>query len=70
MDVDKFDCHLATPLLATPGEALGESINLIVVATGKREQLSDEFFQPSGAPRKTDRSSGLNGAVRASLAVR
>jgi len=66
----KTDCHLATPLLATPGEALGESINLIVVATGKREQLSDEFFQPSGAPRKTDRSSGLNGAVRASLAVR
>jgi hypothetical protein len=30
--------------LGTPGEALGESINLIVVATGKREQLSDEFF--------------------------
>jgi hypothetical protein len=28
------------------------------VATGKREQLSDEFFQPSGAPGKTDRSSG------------
>jgi hypothetical protein len=37
---------------------LGESIDLIVVATGKREQLSDEFFQPSGAPGKTDRSSG------------
>jgi len=37
MDVDKFDCHLATPLLATPGEALGESVDLIVVATGKRE---------------------------------
>jgi hypothetical protein len=49
---------------------LGESINLIVVATGKREQLSDEFFQPSGAPGKTDRSSGLNGAVRASSAGR
>jgi hypothetical protein len=45
-------------MLATPGEALGESINLIVVATRKREQLSDEFFQPSGTPRKTDRSSG------------
>ena len=54
----KTDYHLATPLLATPGEALGESVDLIVVATGKSEQLSDEFFQPSGAPGKTDRSSG------------
>src|SRR6202040_1733792 len=44
--------------LATPGEALGESIDLIVVTTGKREQLSDKFFQPSGALGKTDRSSG------------
>src|SRR5450759_3059912 len=51
-------CRSAAPPLATPGEALGESVNLIVVATGKNEQLSDEFFQPSGAPRKTDRSSG------------
>jgi hypothetical protein len=51
--------HLSTPLLATPGEALGESIDLIVVATGKREQLSDEFFQPSGAPG-TDRSSAIS----------
>jgi len=55
---ERADYHLATPLLATPGEALGESIDLIVVATGKREQLSDEFFQPSGTPGKTDRSSG------------
>jgi hypothetical protein len=37
---------------------LGERIDLIVVATRKREQLSDEFFQPSGTPGKTDRSSG------------
>ena len=37
---------------------MGESVNLIVVATGKSEQLSDEFFQPSGALGKTDRSSG------------
>jgi hypothetical protein len=58
LERDKFDYHLSTPLLATPGEVLGESIDLIVVATGKREQLSDEFFQPSGAPGKTDRSSG------------
>jgi hypothetical protein len=28
----KSDYHLATPLLATPREALGESIDLIVVA--------------------------------------
>src|SRR3984893_10149702 len=55
---ERSDYRLATPLLATPGEALGESIDLIVVATGKREQLSDEFFQPSGALGKTDRSSG------------
>src|ERR1700730_11872247 len=54
----KTDKRLAIPLLATPGEALGEGIDLIVVATGKREQLTDEFFQPSGAPGKTDRSSG------------
>jgi hypothetical protein len=54
----KTDYHLATPLLATPGEALGESIGLIVVATGKRKQLSDQFFQQSGAPGNTDRSSG------------
>jgi hypothetical protein len=46
---ERADYHLATPLLAPPGEA---------VATGKREQLSDELFQPSGAPGKTDRSSG------------
>jgi hypothetical protein len=30
--------------LATPGEALGKSVDLIVVATGKSEQLSDEFL--------------------------
>src|SRR3984893_5433117 len=54
----KTDKRLAIPLLATPGEALGEGIDLIVVATGKREQLTDEFFQPSGALGKTDRSSG------------
>jgi hypothetical protein len=55
---ERADYHLATPMLAPPGEALGERIDLIVVATRKREQLSDEFFQPSGAPGKTDRSSG------------
>src|SRR5205807_2616186 len=54
----KAGCHFATPPLATPGEALGEGVNLIVVATGKSEQLSDEVFQPSGTPGKTDRSSG------------
>jgi len=53
---ERADYHLATPLLATPGEALGESIDLIVVATGKREQLSDEFFQPSGAARRGRRT--------------
>jgi hypothetical protein len=35
---ERADYHLATPLLATPGEALGERIDLIVVATGKRER--------------------------------
>ena len=29
----KTDYHLATPLLATPGEALGESVDLIVVVS-------------------------------------
>ena len=32
---ERADYHLATPLLATPGEALSERIDLIVVATGK-----------------------------------
>jgi hypothetical protein len=54
----KTDYHFATPLLPSPGKALGESIDLIVVATGKGEQLSDEFLQPSGALGKTDRSTG------------
>src|ERR1700722_5169823 len=51
-------CRFATPVLTTPGEALGEGVNLIVVATGKREQLRDEVFQPSGTPGKPDRSTG------------
>jgi len=29
--------HFAPPIPAAPGEALGESVNLIVVATGKSE---------------------------------
>ena len=37
---------------------MGKGVDLIVVATGKGEQLSNEFFQPSGAPGKTDGSSG------------
>ena len=52
------DSHFATPLPATPGETLGQSVNLIVVPTGKSQQLSDEFFQPSGALGKSDGSSG------------
>ena len=55
---DSADYHFATPLPATPGETLGKSVNLIVVATGKSDQLSDEFFQPSGALGKSDGSSG------------
>ena len=39
---DKADFRFATPPLTTPGEALGESVNLVVVAAGKSEQLSDE----------------------------
>ena len=55
---DSADYHFATPLPATPGETLGKSVNLIVVATGKGEQLGNEFFQPSGALGKSDGSSG------------
>jgi hypothetical protein len=44
LETVKTDYHFATPLLATPGKALGESVDLIVVATGKSEQLSDEFL--------------------------
>ena len=69
---DGADYHSATPLLTTPGETLGKSVNLIVVATGKGDQLGDEFFQPSGALGKSDGSSGeqvgLGNQARASLA--
>ena len=58
MSNDRLDCNFATPLLATPGEALGKSVNLIVVTTRKSEQLGDEFFQPSGSVGKTNRSAG------------
>jgi hypothetical protein len=45
----KTDYHFATPLLPSPGEALGEGVDMVVVATGKGEQLGDEFLYPSGA---------------------
>ena len=44
----------AAPALAAPSKALGEGINLIVVPTGKSEQLSNEFLKPSSALGKTD----------------
>jgi hypothetical protein len=43
-----------TPPVATPSKALSKSVTLIVVPAGKSEQLSDEFFQPSGAMWKPD----------------
>ena len=45
--------HFAASV-TTPGEALGEGIDLIVVATGKSEQFSDEFFEPTGALGKSN----------------
>ena len=57
-----YSCS-AAPALAAPSKALGEGINLIVVPTGKSEQLSNEFLKPSSALRgdelillQTDRS--------------
>ena len=44
----------AAPALATPSKALGEGINLIVVPTGKSEQLSNEFLKPASALRETN----------------
>ena len=41
------------PALAAPGESSGKRVNLIVMATRKREQLSDEFFEPWSALGKT-----------------
>ena len=35
---DSADYHFATPLPATPGETLGKSVNLIVVATGESQR--------------------------------
>jgi hypothetical protein len=43
--------------VATPGQALGESVNLIIVTAREGEQLSDEFFEPWSALGKTHRSS-------------
>jgi hypothetical protein len=40
--------------LATPGKALGGVIDLIVVATGKGEQLSYELVEPTGTLRKSN----------------
>ena len=53
---DRVCSDPAAPALATPSKALGEGINLIVVPTGKSEQLSDEFFQPCqrAGGRRTD----------------
>jgi tetratricopeptide (TPR) repeat protein len=40
--------------LATPRQALGEGIDLIVMAPGKREQFSGKLFEPSGTLWKTN----------------
>ena len=43
--------HFASPMLATPGEALGERVDLVVMATGKCKQLCDKVVEPLGSPR-------------------
>jgi hypothetical protein len=43
---------------AAPGEPLGESVNLIVVATGKSKQFRGELLKPSRAAGKTNRAAG------------
>jgi len=59
-----------------PTQTPSESVNLIVLATGKREQFSNEVFEPSGALWKTDRSArkcGIKGTsfgTPASFAIR
>ena len=58
------ETDFATPPLTTPGEALGEGIDLIVMATGKSEQFSDEFFEPTGAPGKSNRAPRKQVALR------
>ena len=50
--------------LATPCQALGEGIDLIVMAPGKRQQFSGEFLKPSGAPGKTNRAPGKQVGLR------
>jgi hypothetical protein len=37
---------------------LGESVNLIVVTAGQREQLGNEFFEPWSSLGKTNRTAG------------
>ena len=39
---------------ATPCEALGESIDLIVMTPGKSQYLGGEFLEPSRTPGKAD----------------
>src|SRR5262245_25146124 len=39
-----------------PCKALGESVDLIIVASRKSQQFRGELFKPSGAPGKTNRA--------------
>jgi hypothetical protein len=45
--------HFATPLPATPGETLGKSVNLIVVTTGKSQQLTMSMKRVAPSLRST-----------------
>src|SRR5262245_66273293 len=47
-----------TPSGATPGEALGEGIDLIIMTPGKSDQFRGKVLQPSGTPRKANRAPG------------
>jgi hypothetical protein len=62
------------PSLATPCQALGEGIDLVVVTPGKREQFRREVLKPSGALRQTHRAPrkqvGLRNHTRALVRIR
>ena len=45
-----------SPVVSTPREALGEGVDLIVMAPRKGEQFGGELLKPASVPRKANRS--------------
>src|ERR1700730_19297847 len=50
--------HPVTPHVPTPGESLGQGIDLVVVTPWESEKLGCEIFQPRGALGHSHRTTG------------